>query len=626
MAADTFLAVPGARTALQADFVGTNKLVLAPCINIWETNDTYWVQADGKTPNTIMDANFYVQNDTLVNTNVVFIGACITNTLTANPEPLTGVSYTSVAFIKIFDGGYDLIGESSTNLTNGQSFSISMDTTGAAHVQYGFETEGPDANPATYTNLGNVVIAVPTAPDVVTVDPTQNWIGYMNVFALPASGPSPLGGAYEFGTSWATALLTADFIGNNTELMLAPCTNVWETNDTYWVQADGMTPNKIMDASMYVQNDSLINTNLVFIGSCINNTLTPDPLTGIAYTCDAFIKIFDGSFNLLGSATSPPIGPGDSFGISLSTTGAAHVQYGFETIGPDANPATVNNLGNVLIASQAPPVTVPTPSNNAPTPTRPAAAVLAMYDSSGVYPIHPVEDWLAGWSSAAQSSYTIPGTGRVVLKYSALQYAGVEFYDTNHGINIGGTTNYTIDATNYDTFHVDIWTPNANQFGVQLVSLDNSATQAAQVNYAPGGAIVEDQWVGLDIPLSQFTATNNQVDPPGIVDLGDLQQLLWIDNQAGGGVIGGTFYIDNVYFYNSTFVVAQPTLMVSLAPGGNVQLSFQTQSSGNYTVQYKTNLTDATWQTLTTVSGNGALQSVPDSVNQTSRFYRLWVH
>ena len=32
----------------------------------------------------------------------------------------------------------------------------------------------------------------------------------------------------------------------------------------------------------------------------------------------------------------------------------------------------------------------------------------------------------------------------------------------------------------------------------------------------------------------------------------NLQQLLWIDNQTGGGFTGGTFYIDNVYFYNST--------------------------------------------------------------------------
>jgi hypothetical protein len=604
-------------SALRAGFTGTNQLILQPCTNVWETLDTVWVQADGVTPNEIMDANFYVQDDTLVNTNVVFIGSCLSNSLTAAPEPLTGVSYTSVAFIKIFDGGYALLGSVTTNLIAGHNFSINLSTAGAVHVQYGFETVGPDANPTTAANLGAVVVSVPAPSAVVTVDPSQNWIGYMNVFQLPANG-----GGYQFGSPWGTSALQAVFTGTNL-LTLGPCTNVWETTDTYWVQADKVTPNEINDASMYVQNDNLANTNLVFIGTCLSNSLTasPEPLTGIHYTSVAFIKTFDGSFNLLGSASSLGLATGQSFAISLNTSGAAHVQYGFETIGPDANPATASNLGTVVLAAAIPGSPAPGLTNNAPTPTRPASSVLSLYNSSGTYTNHPVERWLSSWSVSGENSYTIPGTGRTVLKYSGLQYAGVEFYNNDPtlgagGDNVGGTTNFAINVTNYDTFHVDVWTPNANQFGIQLVSIN--PTEGPQVDFLPAsGTITNFDWIGLDIPLSAFTGIN------ALLDLTDLQQMLWIDNQAGG-FTGGTFYIDNVYFYKSA-VVGLPTVTASQA-NGSIHLSFATQNGSNYTIQYKTNLTDVAWQTLSTVGGNGSAQIVTDPANQKSRFYRLYVH
>ena len=38
----------------------------------------------------------------------------------------------------------------------------------------------------------------------VLVDPTKGWVGYVNVFALPADG-----GAYMFGSPWGVAALTA---------------------------------------------------------------------------------------------------------------------------------------------------------------------------------------------------------------------------------------------------------------------------------------------------------------------------------------------------------------------------------------------------------------------------------
>jgi hypothetical protein len=569
-----------------------------------------------------MDANFYVENSSaLLNTNVIFVGSCRSNSLCSTPEPLTGVTYTSMAFIKLFDSGYALLGEASTNLVAGQAFSLSLDTTGAVHVQYGFETIGPDAAPTNNT-LGNVIVAAAGQSATVTVDPSQSWIGYMNVFDLPVSAGGD--GNYDFGSVWGTTDLQAYLTATN--LTLEPCTNVWETTNTYYVQADGMTPDKIMDASMYVQNDNLVNTNLFFIGTCLSNNLTtqPEPLTGITYTSVAFIKLFDASFNLLGSATSAGLTAGQPFAISLNTAGATHVQYGFETIGPDANPATALSLSSVVLSASIPPNPAPTLTNNAPTPTRPQSKVLSLYTSSGVYTNHPVERWLATWSGAAESPYTIPGTGRVVLKYSSLNYAGVEFYNNDPtlgagGDNVGGATNFAINTTGYDTFHVDVWTPNGNMFGIQLVSIN--PTEAAEVDFLPASNTFSNYtWVGLDIPLSTFAAAN-----PSTV-FTDLQQLLWIDNQAApGGFTGGTFYLDNIYFYNSTYVVpAQPRITAS-SSGGNVQLSFATQTGYTYTVQFKNHITDAVWMPLSSAPGNNSTQIVPDAKSLSSRFYRVSV-
>ena len=65
-----------------------------------------------------------------------------------------------------------------------------------------------------------------------------------------------------------------------------------------------------------------------------------------------------------------------------------------------------------------------------------------------------------------------------------------------------------------------------------------------------------------------------------------------------------------------------PTITPSLS-GGNVKLSFPTQTGFVYTVQYKTNLLSSTWTTLTTTNGTGLGAVVTNSVTGASRFYRV---
>jgi len=184
------------------------------------------------------------------------------------------------------------------------------------------------------------------------VDSTQNWIGYMNFFYMPATpGYGNLGG-YAGGQVWGTADLRAFFDATKTNtLTLTPNTNVWNPADNFWTTNNGTLPNtlpnKIMDANMYVQNDALAGQSLTFTGVCVSTTLV------FPYTNTVFIKDLNSGYAIVQQAVAQLI-PGQPFSISLTPNVGDHVQYGFETVGPDANPSTLASLGQVVVQVQIP--------------------------------------------------------------------------------------------------------------------------------------------------------------------------------------------------------------------------------------------------------------------------------
>jgi hypothetical protein len=74
------------------------------------------------------------------------------------------------------------------------------------------------------------------------------------------------------------------------------------------------------------------------------------------------------------------------------------------------------------------------------------------------------------------------------------------------------------------------------------------------------------------------------------------------------------------------FILTPPLKINSAVNAGNFALSFGTQPGFNYTVQSKTNLSDVSWNTVSTVSGDGTTKSVNDPKTGPSRYYRLQVH
>jgi hypothetical protein len=188
----------------------------------------------------------------------------------------------------------------------------------------------------------------------VTVDPTAAWIGYMNVFETPQNG-----GAFSFGSSWGTADLTATFSGP--VLTLGPNT----VNDTssFWYSPSGgpgAVGNKTMDANMYVETTGLYTgQTLTFSGDVLSNTLVGHVnQLGNGWTSVAFIKDFAPDYSSSVSITASLVN--GAFSISLPTINdpARHIQYGFETIGPDVWSTDVGPYGNIQITTVPEPTTL----------------------------------------------------------------------------------------------------------------------------------------------------------------------------------------------------------------------------------------------------------------------------
>lgn len=181
----------------------------------------------------------------------------------------------------------------------------------------------------------------------VSSTPAYPWAGFMNVSDLPANG-----GAYQFGSPWGPADLTATFAGE--VLTLGP--NTIGDPDPYWYTpagGPGAAGNKIMDANMYVESPNPVATNvgewsgqmLTFSGLVLSNTLTS------AHTSVAFIRDFASDFSSLNQVTVP-LTPG-AFSISLNTDPGPgrHVQYGFQTVGVNVWVTDVAPYGNAQVTA-----------------------------------------------------------------------------------------------------------------------------------------------------------------------------------------------------------------------------------------------------------------------------------
>jgi hypothetical protein len=186
----------------------------------------------------------------------------------------------------------------------------------------------------------------------VTVDPAAINLGFVNVYNLPEDG-----GAFQFGSSWGFADLTAVYTGS--DLTLGPnC--VGDVNE-YWYQCvdpyvapdcggPGAPGNKIVEANSYAEvTGTLAGQTVVFSGDVISYSLTE------AHTAIAFIKDFAADYGSFNVVSVPLTGTG-AFTLTLDTVNdpGRHVQWGFQLIGVNVWITDLAPFGTITIGPYQP--------------------------------------------------------------------------------------------------------------------------------------------------------------------------------------------------------------------------------------------------------------------------------
>jgi hypothetical protein len=161
-------------------------------------------------------------------------------------------------------------------------------------------------------------------------------------------------------------------------------------------------------------------------------------------------------------------------------------------------------------------------------------------------------------------------SGSNTLKYENLNYQGIQFAAA-------------LDVSGMDFLHIDYWTSNSSVFNGFLIS-------SGPLETAHAFSITTEQWVSVDIPLSEFSS---------VVDLMDVIQMKFDGN--------GTIYLDNIYFLKEqatgpTTAAPAPTL-----PQSDVISIFSDTYTNVAGTDFNPNWGQATVTSQVDIAGNNTL-------------------
>ncbi|MBT4918977.1 MAG: hypothetical protein HON09_05845, partial [Flavobacteriaceae bacterium] len=184
--------IPDLKTVVDA---GANSLTLQPNFNNYgDGTDAFWVDQTTGLGNKTFEGNTYVEDNTLVGSELIFEG--YVSSYTISPD------YQVLAFIKVFNADFSFLKQENFEITTTGNFSVSYTNVEAsdAVVQYGFQVIGLNANPTNEAALGSVVVGEPVAPDLVELPVTfesatanYNVIGFGGVDPAVETNPDQTG-------------------------------------------------------------------------------------------------------------------------------------------------------------------------------------------------------------------------------------------------------------------------------------------------------------------------------------------------------------------------------------------------------------------------------------------------
>lgn len=163
---------------------------------------------------------------------------------------------------------------------------------------------------------------------------------------------------------------------------------------------------------------------------------------------------------------------------------------------------------------------VSSPSASAPTPrSRQAGDVISLYGSkyTSVAGTNFFPDWGQAGQGSSWAEYDLDGDK--MLNYIKLSYQGIALAD-----------NTSIDVSDMEFLHMDIWTADLPQIETSLISATDGEKPVVK-NLTTG------QWTSVEIPISAYTSQG--------LTVADIFQLKLV----GMPWATGTVFIDNIYFY-----------------------------------------------------------------------------
>ena len=180
------------------------------------------------------------------------------------------------------------------------------------------------------------------AQNTVVADASAEYLGYANVFETIANG-----GAFVFGSGWGVADLKSVVDAGAGTVTLQPNFNTYGDNpgDPFWIDPATGLGNKQFEGNTFIENNTnLIGSELTFTGGVAAYTLDP------AYVAIAFIKVFNADFSVLKIETAPLVA-GQDFSITYTNVEPEDttIQYGYQVLGLNANPADEDALGSIVI-------------------------------------------------------------------------------------------------------------------------------------------------------------------------------------------------------------------------------------------------------------------------------------
>jgi len=156
----------------------------------------------------------------------------------------------------------------------------------------------------------------------------------------------------------------------------------------------------------------------------------------------------------------------------------------------------------------------------------------------------------------------------------------------------------TKDITSSQYVHFDYYTADATTFGLYLISADPTIEAAYTIP-----TVVKNQWIGVNIPMSNFTSTNGF----------DTTKFYQFKFDTAAGLTPGTVYIDNLYLGQTTPPAATPTITFTIPAKLNGDDSFSltpfitSQSAGAITfTSGNTSVATISGSTLTIVGSGTA--------------------